>query len=149
MNFSEAVKSCFSKYVDFSGRAPRSEYWWFHLFYVGCFLGLSLVSIFVLNVALTALILSLAWLAVVLGMILPSLAVGVRRLHDQDKSGWWYVIVFLPFGPLILLIFFVLEGTEGPNRFGPDPLSDDPQDSYVDTDTKTYARSSIPTVRRR
>ncbi|MDT7577550.1 MAG: hypothetical protein QOH17_3883, partial [Pseudonocardiales bacterium] len=57
-----------------------------------------------------------------LAVLLPSLAVGVRRLHDTDRSGWWLLIGLIPIiGGIVLLVFFVLEGTRGPNRFGADP----------------------------
>ena len=56
-------------------------------------------------------------------LFLPSLAMGVRRLHDTDRSGWWWLIVFIPFvGIIVLIVFWCFEGTRGPNRFGPDPL---------------------------
>ena len=62
-------------------------------------------------------------LIVTLAMLLPTLAVGVRRLHDTDRSGWWLLIAFIPLvGIIVLIIFFVHKGTTGPNRFGPDPL---------------------------
>ena len=55
-------------------------------------------------------------------MLLPSIAVAVRRLHDTDRSGWWILLGFIPIiGGIVLLVFYVLEGTQGPNRFGPDP----------------------------
>jgi uncharacterized membrane protein YhaH (DUF805 family) len=57
-----------------------------------------------------------------LAVLLPSIAVTVRRLHDTDRSGWWILLGFIPIiGGIILLVFYVLEGTRGPNRFGPDP----------------------------
>lgn len=56
-----------------------------------------------------------------LGIIIPMLAVSFRRLHDTDKSAWWLLIGFIPFGGLVLLVFFCLEGTQGDNNFGPDP----------------------------
>jgi uncharacterized membrane protein YhaH (DUF805 family) len=59
-----------------------------------------------------------------LGLLLPSLAAGVRRLHDTDRSGWWLLIALVPLvGAIVLLVFWVLEGTRGDNRFGPDPYS--------------------------
>ncbi len=62
-----------------------------------------------------------------LAVLIPSLAVGVRRMHDQDKSGWFILLGLIPFvGPLILLVFFCLEGTNGPNQYGPDPKAGEP-----------------------
>jgi uncharacterized membrane protein YhaH (DUF805 family) len=72
------------------------------------------------------------WLLLALGILfflatfIPQLAVTIRRFHDQDKSGWFYLLAFVPFvGGLIVFIFMLLEGTRGPNRFGPDPKGPD------------------------
>ena len=63
-------------------------------------------------------------LLIILGLLIPSLAAGVRRLHDTDRSGWWLLIAFIPLvGAIVLLVFFVLEGNKGDNRFGPDPYA--------------------------
>ena len=115
------------KYADFSGRARRSEYWLFTLFIV-----LVEIAYFILvsaigggtsgNMNAIGLVLSGLYGLFVLGIIIPSLAVGFRRLHDTDRSAWWLLIAFLPFiGGLVLLIFNVLPGTTGPNKYGPDP----------------------------
>ena len=115
MGFMEAVKSCFRRYVDFQGRSSRSEYWWFILFYI-------IVYVVLLLAAAVVPILGILALVFVLAIILPSLAVSIRRLHDLDKSGWWILISFVPIIGLILLYWFCLKGTDGDNRFGPDPL---------------------------
>ena len=60
----------------------------------------------------------------VLGLLLPSISVLVRRLHDADKSGWWVLLGFVPLGGLILLVFCCMDGTKGENRFGPDPKAE-------------------------
>jgi len=60
-----------------------------------------------------------------LGLLIPSIAVGVRRLHDTDKSGWWMLLSVVPIANLVLLVFFCLDGTKGENRFGPDPKADE------------------------
>lgn len=124
MTFQDAVKTCFSKYVVFSGRAQRSEFWWFALFtLVGSILLQGLDNMMFSgftggqDVGLFSVVFSL-------GVLLPSIAVAVRRLHDLGKSGWWYLLIFIPLlGFLVLLYFFVQRGTEGPNDFGPDPLA--------------------------
>jgi len=109
MSFVESIQSGFRNYANFDGRAIRSEYWFFHLF---AFL------------AMTASVLTgIFFFAVMLGLVLPSLAVNVRRLHDIDKSGWFIFIAIIPLvGPIVLLVWHCQRGTLGDNRFGPDPL---------------------------
>ncbi len=115
MGFVDAIKSGFNNYVNFSGRASRSEYWYWILFYI-------LVGI-VASVIDAALGIGFLGALVSLGLFLPSLAVAVRRLHDLDKSGWWFLLIFIPLvGAIILIVWFCTKGTTGPNRFGPDPL---------------------------
>lgn len=104
MTFGESIKVCFSKYADFTGRAVRSEFWWWTLFTFLVSLATGLLSEMVSG------LFSLA-------TILPSLAVGARRLHDTDRSGWWQLLWFIPvIGWIILLVWFIQEGKE-PNRF--------------------------------
>lgn len=111
------------KYADFHGRARRAEYWWFYLFVIIAFVVASIVeSLLGLggSVGPYGLVSALLGLA----MLVPSLAAGVRRLHDTDRSGWWLLIALIPLiGAIVLLVFYVLEGTRGDNRFGPDPKS--------------------------
>ncbi len=107
-------------YVGFSGRARRKEYWMFFLFNVIIAFVLGLVDGMagLANESGLGLLGGLYALAV----LLPSIAVGIRRLHDTDKSGWWLLIAFIPLlGAIVLLVFFAIEGTRGENRFGPDP----------------------------
>lgn len=99
MNFQEAVKTCLTKYVDFSGRASRPEYWWFFLFLVIVSLVLSYFSEILSGVF------SLA-------MLLPSLAAGVRRLHDTERSGWWMLIVLVPFVGWIIAVILLAQPTK-------------------------------------
>jgi len=123
MGFQDAIRTCFSKYATFSGRAPRSEFWWFFLFLL---LGNILFSIIdgVIFGTIEGQQITVLGAIFSLAVILPSIAVGVRRLHDKDMSGWWYLLVLIPIlGALVLLFFFVQKGTDGPNRFGPDPLA--------------------------
>ncbi|WP_409432573.1 DUF805 domain-containing protein [Litorimonas sp. RW-G-Af-16] len=118
MGFVEAVKSGFARYVDFSGRSSRSEYWYWTLFTFVVSLALSFLTGMVEIFGIVSMIFSL-------GTLIPSIAVGVRKLHDIDKSGWWLLIAFIPLlGALYLIYLFVQRGTVGPNRFGPDPLND-------------------------
>jgi uncharacterized membrane protein YhaH (DUF805 family) len=104
LGFVDAIKTCFRKYAVFEGRAGLAEYWWFFLFLVLC--------MFVVWIPF------LGWL-LLLALIIPSISVTVRRLHDTDRSGWWYLITFVPLvGFIVLVIFLVQKGTEGKNRFG-------------------------------
>ncbi len=112
--FVAAVRTCFSRYATFTGRAPRAEYWFFVLF---CVLVSLVIAIFEGTVSEGA----SNYLSVFfsLGVFLPSLAVQVRRLHDTDRSGWWAALALVPvIGSLVLVWFCVQPGTKGRNRFG-------------------------------
>jgi uncharacterized membrane protein YhaH (DUF805 family) len=106
------------RYVDFQGRARRREYWMFFLAnFLISFLFLLLGGVIMNSseVAVPNMIYSLA-------VLLPSLAVGARRLHDTGKSGWWLLIALVPLvGPIMLIVFLATEGNKGANAFGPDP----------------------------
>lgn len=105
-----------SRFADFSGRSRRKEYWWFMLFY-----NVLLYGAFALDMAVGNMYGGFIWL-VILVLFLPGLAVTVRRLHDTDKSGWWFLLVLIPYiGGLIVFIMMLFDGTPGMNRFGPDP----------------------------
>ena len=100
MTFQESIRLCFTKYFDFSGRATRSEYWWFFLF---------LVLAGLLGAVLSPIASGLFTLATVV----PSTAVATRRLHDTRRSGWWQLIVLVPLlGFIVLLVFLAQEGKE-------------------------------------
>ncbi|MGV8940724.1 MAG: DUF805 domain-containing protein [Lysobacter sp.] len=105
-------------YVGFEGRARRKEYWMFTLFTVIATVLLTLID----NAIGSGLLATLYSLAV----LLPSIAVSFRRLHDIDKSAWWLLIALVPLiGAIVLLVFACMEGTRGDNRFGPDPKADE------------------------
>jgi len=113
MGFQEAIASCFSQYVGFQGRAVRSEYWFWVLF---CVIVSVVFQVLAMIIGNTAAVLSGLFS---LATLLPGLAVGARRLHDTDRSGWLLLLAFIPIiGWLILLYFFVQPGTQGPNKFG-------------------------------
>jgi len=111
------------KYADFTGRAPRAEYWWFFLFVIiGEVIAMAIDSILGLGQMVGPY--GPVLLLFALALIVPSIAVGVRRLHDTDRSGWWLLIGLIPLiGAIVLLVFFVTEGTKGDNRYGPDPYA--------------------------
>ena len=122
MGLQGAVATCWNKYGDFDGRASRSEYWWWVLFTlivqsvtaIVLGLGIWLFSNFGFLTWLFVLIFSI----ILLSLILPTLAVSVRRLHDRDLSGWWYFLGFVPIGSIVLIVWFVLPGTASPNKYG-------------------------------
>lgn len=145
MSFGQSIKSVFRQYATFTGRARRSEYWWFALFnflvslpaqvlfFVVYFReiwpaitavdsqgnpsGAALNDINVGAVAASY----IPMLLVSLALLLPGLAVVVRRLHDTGRSGWWYWISLVPFVGIALLVFMFLDGQAYDNQYGPDP----------------------------
>lgn len=109
------------KYAVFTGRARRKEYWFFVLFNIIFLLILTFVdrAIGTYNMQSgVGVLTSIYWLAV----LIPGIAVAVRRLHDIGRSGWWLLIVFIPaIGPLILLVMMLFNSQPGPNAYGPNP----------------------------
>ena len=119
MNFVEAIQSGFRNYVGFSGRARRSEFWYWSLF---AFL-LSIVAGFIDAAIAPGNEYGPVTAIMGLALFLPGLAVSIRRLHDLGRSGWYFLLILIPLiGAIILLIWFCLRGTVGPNQYGPDPL---------------------------
>jgi uncharacterized membrane protein YhaH (DUF805 family) len=135
MGFKEAIRTCLNKYATFSGRAARSEYWYFYLFItlvaLVC-LGLGFATMnFEAQEPTTLSIIFFGALGIFyLGVLLPLISVLVRRFHDRNMSGWWVlgliVLGAVPFvgflASIATLVITVLKGTDGDNRFGPDPL---------------------------
>ena len=114
------------KYATFAGRASRSELWWFILFSVvlGMIVGGIDISIPGLRWLSSESPIGALGVLLSLAFFIPGLAVAVRRLHDLNKSGWWYFLGIIPvIGGLILLYWFVQRGTIGPNDYGPDPVA--------------------------
>jgi len=108
MKFMDAVKTCFAKYADFSGRASRSEYWWFVLFEVIVLIVAQLIHQYVYAIA-------------ALGFLLPALAAGARRLHDIGKSGWFLLLGLIPLVNFYLLFLLVQPSQPDSNAFGAPP----------------------------
>ena len=132
------------RYADFSGRSRRKEYWMFTLFILlvyavlGTLIAMGGVFSSMGDPGATPQIGVLGWLGIgllgifALGIFIPALAVIVRRLHDQDKSGWFILLQFIPYiGGIILLVFMCIEGTKGENRFGPDPKGENIADVFA------------------
>lgn len=115
-SFGEAVRLFLQKYAVFSGRANRPEFWYAVLFMV--LLSIAAAVLDALTVGLEASVQPFG-IVTSLAVLIPSISVGVRRLHDTDRSGWWYLLSFVPLvGWIILIVFWCQRGTEGPNRFG-------------------------------
>jgi uncharacterized membrane protein YhaH (DUF805 family) len=119
MGFGQAISSGFSNYVNFSGRSCRSEYWYWILFIIVADIVAGIID-YAIGIQVVTGLFGLA-------TILPNLAVAIRRLHDLDRTGWWIFIGLIPLvGWIILIIWYCTRGTDGPNRFGPDPLQLNP-----------------------
>ena len=115
MTFSESLSTCFKKYFVIQGRASKSEFWWFQLLWTASFLAMYIfegseqVQYF--------------FIGIIVVIFIPLLTVGVRRLHDTGKSGFYYFWSLVPFiGSLIVLAFMLGDGTKGRNQYGDNPL---------------------------
>jgi uncharacterized membrane protein YhaH (DUF805 family) len=119
MNFPEAIRSGFRKYATFSGRAVRSEYWFWALFTAVGLAAMALLdsAIFGYHPGPTPFKVLFE-----VATLLPSLAVAARRLHDTDRTAWWLLLFLTLIGAIALIVWYCEKGTPGPNRFGPEPL---------------------------
>ncbi|HID68064.1 MAG TPA: DUF805 domain-containing protein [Roseibacterium sp.] len=114
MDFMTAVKRVLTQnYANFSGRARRSEYWWFFLFIM--------IANIVAQTVDAAIGLPILTIIVGLGLIVPGIALAIRRMHDTGRSGWWLLIGLIPLAGIVILFWFVQRGTVGSNEFGDDP----------------------------
>lgn len=114
MSFTEAVRSGFENYVTFEGRSRRSAFWFWVLFAI-----LASIAANILDAAIGVALFSIL---VGLGLLLPGLAVSVRRLHDTGRTGWWILISLVPLiGFIVLLIFYAQDSDAGDNEYGPSP----------------------------
>jgi uncharacterized membrane protein YhaH (DUF805 family) len=118
MTFRESISTCFSKFADGQGRATRSEFWYFYLFYVVVWLAVKVIEgpiLYTANIGIFFLMLPIALSIALFVLMIPNIAAAVRRMHDVDKSGWFVLI------PIYNLVLLATPGTVGPNRFGPNP----------------------------
>jgi uncharacterized membrane protein YhaH (DUF805 family) len=123
-----AYTYCMRRYADFSGRASRSEYWFFVLGFLIVYAVCFAIDYGVFGIGPSG-IPPLTLIAYLLHFV-PGLAVLIRRLHDIDRSGWWMLISLVPvIGGIWLLVLLCTEGTYGPNRFGPGPEIFDPRET--------------------
>ena len=122
MSFGQAVRTVFSKYATFSGRARRSEYWWWYLFVTIVFVVAAIIDA-AAGLTFGDTTYAGGWLGSIAGLVLllPNLAVGVRRLHDTGRSGWWLLLGFVPFIGIIVLLYFFIIDSEYDNKYGPYP----------------------------
>ena len=110
------------RYAEFSGRSRRKEYWMFFLFNMIVAVVLNVVEGILGLTGMVGGVYGPLTTIYMLATLIPGIAVGIRRLHDTDRSGWWLLIALVPLiGAIVLLVFFVSDGTNGPNKFGPDP----------------------------
>ena len=139
MSFIEAVRVCLSeKYFTISGRASRSEYWWFTLagglfaFIWGLSIAFAILLVDQISGTLYAMLM-LFFVMAMLALIVPSITVSIRRLHDTGRSGWWYFVTFLPYvGSIILLVFTLLPSEEGENEYGPNPNAVEENETFIE-----------------
>lgn len=116
--FGEAVKRALNKYCCFSGRASRSEYWWWILFSFIVNTALNYIFLFISSAETAVMVCGIVGLA----LLLPSLGLCVRRLHDIGKSGWWWLLALIPIiGAIILIVWFCKDSQPTENQYGPIP----------------------------
>jgi uncharacterized membrane protein YhaH (DUF805 family) len=117
MSFLESVRVCLTeRFADFGGRARRSEFWWFALFQA---IVQAVAELIFPNEGLGSILQAIIGIVV----FIPYLSVLIRRLHDIDRTGWWSLLLLVPLLGILVLIFFAVQpGTNGQNRFGPDPV---------------------------
>jgi uncharacterized membrane protein YhaH (DUF805 family) len=107
MTFSESISTVFSKYATTKGRATRSEYWWFYLFNVLVSLGATLMD-YVMGGSVFASVFAFVWS---LAVLVPSICVGIRRLHDINRSGWWIIV------PIVSVVMLLIPSDPNPNEY--------------------------------
>ena len=114
VTFTKSIKESFSKFATFKGRASRTEYWYLVLFYFLLY-GVAVLMAVIDSTGIGTSIVLLTWLV----FLIPGISALVRRLHDTNRSGWWYWIAAIPFGGIAVIFFLSQPGTPGDNDFGP------------------------------
>ena len=125
-------KVVIENYANFEGRARRSEYWYFVLANILLYLSIVFLGVLLAFIPYIGFISStfvILYVVLALGLFIPSLAVVVRRLHDTGKSGWFYLINFIPLGGIVLLVFLCQDSEPGSNKWGPNP-KEEPLDDF-------------------
>lgn len=143
MNFSQSVVKCLSDYATFSGRSSRSEFWWFYLFTILVTIVCGAIDVMAFGMephdptpfgSIASIVL-----------FLPSVSATVRRLHDIERSGWWFWLFLLPIiGWIILLVWHCTRGKHGANAYGPDPLTTTYNQHAQKPETKETERAFTP-----
>ena len=142
MGFVEASKSYLVKWLNFKERTSRSEYWWGYLFSVIFSFSIGFIIGFVSAIIgveegsttmgqLQIPVMGLLQLPLTLFLVIAGLSLSVRRLHDIDRTGWWFLIIFTIIGIFVLIYWACKKGDEGENRFGSNPLGSEPVESAV------------------
>lgn len=113
-------KVVIDNYFNFEGRARRSEYWYFTLVNLIILLGIYAIGAIGILAELEIILIltGIVMFAFAILLIIPSISVAIRRLHDTNKSGWWYLIGLIPLGGIVLLVFYCTEGDRSTNEFG-------------------------------
>ena len=118
MSFADAVRSVLSQYATFSGRARRSEYWWYYLFYVIVIAVANIIDVIIgTSSTYGGIISGLVGLA----LLVPTIAVSVRRFHDIGKSGWFVLLFLIPIVGFILWLVWFTQDSHPDNEYGPNP----------------------------
>ena len=116
MDFQTSIKTCFKKYADFSGRASRSEFWWFELFLWIAMIVAAIIDTMMLGYAFD----DNGPIYIIFSVVvfLPAIAVGARRLHDINRSGWWQLLILTLIGIILLIVWWATVGENKKNNHG-------------------------------
>jgi uncharacterized membrane protein YhaH (DUF805 family) len=113
------------RYAEFTGRSRRKEYWMFFLFCLIVSVVANIIDGVLGMSGMVGGVYGPVTTLFALAVLVPSIAVGIRRLHDTNRSGWWILIALVPLiGAIVLLVFYASDGTNGDNQYGPDPKSE-------------------------